>query len=244
MAEENLPPEPSDEELEDMLEEDTPESPPENTGEPLPEPEALERPVNQPPPEPEAPNEERPTIHFSPPMAPKAASKGPGLSIPGSERTVFKTPNIPLEDVEARPPKSLAEEMPDTEDLLSLPEGSMGDGAASEEEVGVQGPSPDDLVHSRAASRRSARHARMGIYDAGPATFPENMEPPSIEGGVGGAASPSGGGGGDNQLAEAMKQLQTNAEKMVDVLGRIEEKLTSIQEGITKLAEESGPAYV
>ena len=84
----------------------------------------------------------------------------------------------------------------------------------------------------------------MGIYDAGPATFPENMEPPSIEGGVGGAASPSGGGGGDNQLAEAMKQLQTNAEKMVDVLGRIEEKLTSIQEGITKLAEESGPAYV
>jgi len=157
---------------------------------------------------------------------------------------VFKTPNIPLEDVEARPPKSMAEEMPDTEDLLSLPEGSMGDGTASEEEVGAEGPSPDDLVHARAASRRSARHARMGIYDAGPATFPENMEPPAIEGGGAPSAPPAGGGGGDNQLAEAMKQLQTHTEKMVETLGRIEEKLTPIQEGIAKMAEDSGAAYV
>jgi len=230
MAEENLPPEPSDEELEDMLEEDTPESPPENTGEPLPEPEATDE------------KKEVPTIHFSPPQDPAKKPKGPGLSIPGSERTVIKTPDISLENVE--PPKSMAEEMPYTEDLLSLPEGSMGDGTASEEEVGAEGPSPDDLVHARAASRRSARHARMGIYDAGPATFPENMEPPSIEGGVGGAASPSGGGGGDNQLAEAMKQLQTSTEKMVEILGNINDKLTSIQEGITKLSEDSGPAYV
>ena len=232
MAEENLPPEPSDEELEDMLEEDTPESPPENTGEPLPEPEALDE------------KKEVPTIHFSPPQDPAKKPKGPGLSIPGSERTVIKTPDISLENVE--PPKSMAEEMPYTEDLLSLPEGSMGQsgGTASEEEVGIQGPSPDDLVQARAASRRSDRHARMGIEDAGPATFPINMEPPAIEGEQAGAAPRAGGGGGDGGLAEAVKQLQTNAEKMVDVLGRIEEKLTSIQEGITKLAEESGPAYV
>ena len=233
MAEENLPPEPSDEELEDMLEEDTPESPPENTGEPLPEPEATDE------------KKEVPTIHFSPPQDPAKKPKGPGLSIPGSERTVIKTPDISLENVE--PPKSMAEEMPYTEDLLSLPEGSMGQsgGTASEEEVGTEGPSPDDLVQARAASRRSARHARMGIYDAGPATFPENMEPPAIEGGgAPAAAAASGGGGGDNQLAEAMKQLQASTEKMVDVLTQILEKQTAIAEGISKLSDEQGAAYV
>jgi len=240
MAEENLPPEPSDEELEDMLEEDTPESPPENTGEP----------VNQPLPEPEAQDEEtqEPTegAFFRSHSDPTKKPKGPGLSIPGSERTVIKTPDISLENVE--PPKSMAEEMPLPEDLLSLPEGSMGEsgGTASEEEVGRSGPSPDDLVHARAASRRASRHRRMGIADAGPATFPENMEPPSIEGGMGGVASSTAGGGGGEggQLTEAVKQLQTSTDQMVDILAQILERQTVISEGITKLSDEQGAAYV
>jgi len=245
MPDDNL--NPTDEELQRLLdeqiEEDAPDTPPTSSTEEvaLPDLEATptvqeqtELPQAEPsgstsrstvsPPEivPDGSAATQPPVLVFGPTEPPPSNASP-MKVRDKTRTV-PPPDIELEDFDDEPPRSLEEDFPLPEDFDASP-------GFPEEDDDIPPQSPRERVEARAAGRRRQRQSRM----AG-----GSPELSGLQFDFGG--DQSRGDQGLEQLTDAARQAQTTLDAMADLQAQMLEKLSQMTDHLAQMADANNAA--